>query len=53
MLCMPIEQLRLQYVLHRIAGETIAYYPPGLPCVAVGEVIMSTVLQYIENRKDL
>ena len=48
-----LEQVRLQDALHRIAGETIAYYPPGIPCVAVGEVISESVLQYIENRKAL
>ncbi|MDU5736573.1 MAG: arginine 2-monooxygenase, partial [Veillonella sp.] len=47
------EQVRLRDALHRIAGETIAYYPPGIPCVAVGEEISSSVLQYIENRKAL
>ena len=47
------KQVRLQDALHRIAGETIAYYPPGIPCVAVGEVISESVLQYIENRKAL
>lgn len=47
------EQVPLQDALHRIAGETIAYYPPGIPCVAVGEVISESVLQYIENRKAL
>ena len=47
------EQVPLSEVLHRIAGETIAYYPPGIPCIAVGEVISESVLQYIENRKAL
>ena len=47
------EQVWLQDALHRIAGETIAYYPPGIPCVAVGEEISDSVLQYIENRKAL
>ena len=47
------EQVPLRDALHRIAGETIAYYPPGIPCVAVGEEISSSVLQYIENRKAL
>ena len=47
------EQVLLSEALHRIAGETIAYYPPGIPCVAVGEVISESVLQYIENRKAL
>ena len=47
------EQVPLKEALHRIAGETIAYYPPGIPCVAVGEEISASVLQYIENRKAL
>ena len=47
------EQVPLSEALHRIAGETIAYYPPGIPCVAVGEVISESVLQYIEKRKAL
>ena len=47
------ERVRLRDALHHIAGETIAYYPPGIPCVAVGEVISESVLQYIENRKAL
>lgn len=47
------EQVPLRDALHRIVGETIAYYPPGIPCVAVGEEISSSVLQYIENRKAL
>ena len=47
------KQVPLRDALHRIAGETIAYYPPGIPCVAVGEVISGSVLQYIENRKAL
>ena len=47
------EQIPLKEALHRIAGETIAYYPPGIPCVAVGEEISASVLQYIENHKAL
>ena len=47
------EQVPLSEALHRIVGETIAYYPPGIPCVAVGEEISTSVLQYIENRKAL
>lgn len=47
------EQVPLKEALHRIAGETIAYYPPGIPCVVVGEEISDSVLQYIENRKAL
>ena len=47
------EKVLLTNALHRIAGETIAYYPPGIPCVAVGEEISESVLQYIEKRKAL
>ncbi len=47
------EQVPLSAALYRIAGETIAYYPPGISCIAVGEVISESVLQYIENRKAL
>lgn len=47
------ERIAIDKALHRISGETIAYYPPGIPCVAVGEVITPAVLQYIKNRKAL
>ena len=43
----------LKTALHRICGETIAYYPPGIPCVAVGEEITGSVLQYIQQRRAL
>ena len=43
----------LKTALHRICGETIAYYPPGIPCVAVGEEITESVLQYIQQRRAL
>ena len=39
--------------LHHICGETIAYYPPGIPCIAVGEEITESVLQYIQQRRAL
>lgn len=47
------ERIAIDKALNRISGETIAYYPPGIPCVAVGEEITPAVLQYIENRKAL
>ena len=43
----------LKTALHRICGETIAYYPPGIPCVAVGEEITESVFQYIQQRRAL
>ena len=43
----------LESALHHICGETIAYYPPGIPCIAVGEEITESVLQYIQQRRAL
>ena len=43
----------LETALHHICGETIAYYPPGIPCIAVGEEITESVLQYIQQRRAL
>lgn len=47
------KQVLLKDALHCISGETISYYPPGIPFIAVGEEITESVLQYIEKRKDL
>ncbi|WP_251425262.1 aminotransferase class I/II-fold pyridoxal phosphate-dependent enzyme [Veillonella agrestimuris] len=47
------ERIELCYALHRISGETISYYPPGIPFLVGGEEITESVLQYIENRKAL
>lgn len=33
--------------LGRIAGETISYYPPGIPFVAMGERITQSVIDYV------
>ncbi len=44
--CIPIER-----ALGRISGETITYYPPGIPCLAVGELITEGVLAYIQQKQ--
>ena len=44
--CIPLEQ-----ALGRISGETITYYPPGIPCLGVGEMITEDVLLYIQQKQ--
>lgn len=47
----PKEVIPMAEAAGRIAGETISYYPPGIPCVAMGERITNSVLAYFSNRK--
>lgn len=35
----------------KISGETISYYPPGIPFVSVGERITPDILAYIKERQ--
>ena len=35
----------------KLSGETISYYPPGIPFVSVGERITPAVLAYIKERQ--
>lgn len=44
--CIPLER-----ALGCISGETITYYPPGIPCLAVGEIITEDVLAYIRQKQ--
>ena len=46
-----MEQIPLAQALGRISGETITYYPPGIPCLGVGEEITEEVLAYIEQKQ--
>lgn len=46
-----MEQIPLAEALGRISGETITYYPPGIPCLGVGEEITEEVLAYIEQKR--
>ena len=45
-----MEEVPLAQALGRISGETITYYPPGIPCLGVGEEITEEVLAYIEQK---
>lgn len=46
-----MEEIPLEEALGRISGETITYYPPGIPCLSVGENITEDVLAYIEQKQ--
>ncbi len=41
------QRMRLEESLGMIAGEIIAAYPPGIPCLLPGELISSEVLDYL------
>ncbi len=45
------EPVSLEVSLHRIAGETITYYPPGIPIISPGERITEAVIQYIKEKQ--
>lgn len=42
------ETIRLQEARGRIAGELVAAYPPGIPCVLPGEELDAGVINYLE-----
>lgn len=46
-----MEEVPLAQGLGRISGETITYYPPGIPCLGVGEEITEEVLAYIAQKQ--
>lgn len=46
-----MEEIPLVQARGRISGETITYYPPGIPCLGVGEKITEEVLAYIEQKR--
>ena len=46
-----MEEIPLVQARGRISGETITYYPPGIPCLGVGEEITEEVLAYIEQKR--
>lgn len=46
-----METIPLAQALGRISGETITYYPPGIPCLGVGETIMDEVLAYMKQKQ--
>lgn len=45
------ETVALAEAAGQISGETISYYPPGIPFVSVGERITPAVLAYIKERQ--
>lgn len=46
-----VESILLQNAIGRVAAETIAFYPPGIPCVAMGEIITADVIRYIRSKQ--
>ena len=46
-----METISLEQALGRISGETITYYPPGIPCLGVGETITEEVLAYMKQKQ--
>ncbi len=36
-----------------VSGESISYYPPGIPCLVMGERITEEVIAYLKHRKEL
>lgn len=44
------ETIRLDAAMGRIAAETITFYPPGIPVVAVGEVMTRECMDYIRGK---
>ena len=46
-----LEEIPLEEALGRISGETITYYPPGIPCLGVGEIITKEVLAYVGQKQ--
>ena len=46
-----MEEIPVEQALGRISGETITYYPPGIPCLGVGEVITKEVLAYVKQKQ--
>lgn len=46
-----MEEIPVEQALGRISGETITYYPPGIPCLGVGEMITEEVLAYIKVKQ--
>ncbi|CFY01132.1 Pyridoxal phosphate-dependent transferase [Syntrophomonas zehnderi OL-4] len=46
------EDVSLEDSLGRIAGEMIAVYPPGIPCLVPGELISPEILEYLQYLKN-
>lgn len=46
----PKEGIPLTQAQGRVAGETISFYPPGIPVLTMGEAITPQVLDYIRQK---
>jgi arginine decarboxylase len=44
----PVQRLPRQECRGKLAGEMVAAYPPGVPCLLPGELITETVLDYLD-----
>ncbi|MPN27933.1 Arginine decarboxylase [bioreactor metagenome] len=47
------EKIKLEASKGRIAGEMVAAYPPGIPCLLPGELITGEVWEYINYLKTI
>lgn len=45
------ERIPIENAIGRISCETIAYYPPGIPFIAMGEQYTEDILEYIKSRQ--
>ena len=41
--------MKLEEAIGRVSGETVAFYPPGVPIICPGEVITKEAIKYIRN----
>ena len=48
----PKETIPISEAPGRIAGETVATYPPGVPIIAAGEIVSSEALDYLLYMRD-
>lgn len=45
------EYMPFKVALGLISGETVSYYPPGIPFLAMGEVITQEVIDYVNQKQ--
>ena len=43
------QKVKLEEAIGRVSGETVAFYPPGVPIICPGEVITKEAIKYIRN----
>lgn len=48
----PKHRVPFEECLRQIAGEIVAVYPPGIPCLLPGEYINEEVFEYLQYIKD-